>query len=224
MQAAANIIRRLSSGYAIIVIGALVAIVTVLVLGLSLLRPVLLAFAFGGLVLLIPPLVMRDPRAYWLFLLVLSMPFDVSKRTTTWLVQPFDLYREFGMPATGTLSLDFYLTDVILVAMLLPWLARLCLRQDRIYFPKIGYTFVLYLAWALIISLIGAKSFYLSIFEWCREVLYFVAFIYIINNIITRSQLRAVIVGLFVGLAIASGTVISFFDIGIGTEATALSG
>ena len=219
---AASAGRPLSTGLAIIMVGVLVALVTVL--SLTAVRPVLLAFAAGGLVLLIPSLMMRDQRAYWLFLLALSMPFDISKRITTWLVQPWDLYHQYGMPASGTLSLDIYLTDVVLIVMLLPWLVRLCLRQDSLYFPKIGYIFILYLAWALIVSLIEAKSFYLSIFEWCREVLYLLSFLYLINNVVTRSQFRAIVLALFVGLVIASGSVIGFFASGTGTDTQVLSG
>src|SRR5206468_6995104 len=106
---------------------------------------------------------------------------------------------EYGLSASGTLSLDIYATDVVLIAMLLPWLARLCLRRESIYFPKIGYIFILYLAWSLIISLINAPSLYLSILQWCRESLYFLSFLYLINNIITRSQFRAVVLALFMG-------------------------
>jgi O-antigen ligase len=200
----------------------LVALVTVL--ALTLVRPVLLAFAFGGIVLLIPTFVVRDPRAYWLFLLVLSIPFEISKRATTWLVEPWVLEEEFGQSGSGTLSLDFYLTDVVLLAMVLPWLVRLCLRRDSFYFPKVGYIFLLYLAWALIISLITAVSFYLSIFQWCREILYFLSFLYIINNVITRSQFRAVVLALLVGLVIESAAVITLFHLGIGTERFVFSG
>src|SRR5207237_9106804 len=77
---AANPARPLAAGLAMVAIGVLVAVVTVL--GLVLVRPVLLALAMGGIVVLIPTFIVRDERAYWLFLLVLSMPFDVYKRTT----------------------------------------------------------------------------------------------------------------------------------------------
>ena len=214
--------RSLTAGFAVVTIGVLVGVLTLL--SLTLVRPVLLAFALGGLILLIPPLVLQDRRAYWLFLLVLTIPFDISKRTTAWLVQPWDLYREYGMPASGTLSLDFYLTDVVLFVLLAPWFARLCLRRDRLYFPKVAYIFVLYLAWALIVSLLEAPSRYLSIVEWCRQLLYFAAFLYIINNVATRSQFLAVVIALFIGLTIASGSVIAFFTFNIGTETSALSG
>jgi hypothetical protein len=210
------------TGFTIVAVGLLVALVTVL--SLALVRPVLLGFALGALVLLIPPLVMRDPKAYWLFLLVLSIPFDISKRATTWLVQPWDLYRDYGMPASGTLSLDFYLTDIVLFVLLVSWLVRLCLRRDNFFFPNVAYIYVLYLAWTLITSLLQSQSLYLSMFEWCRQFLYFVAFLYLVHNVVTRSQFRAVVGALFIGLTVASGTVIAFFTLEVGTETFAFSG
>jgi O-antigen ligase len=214
--------RPLIAGFAIVAMGVLIALATVL--ALTLIRPVLLAFAFGGIALLIPTFVMRDPRAYWLFLLVISIPFEIHQHTTKWLADPGVLFDQYGLPASGTLALDFYLTDVVLIAMVLPWLVRLCLRRDRLYFPKIGYIFILYLAWALIVSLIEAESFYLSIFEWCREILYFLSFLYITNNVVTRSQVRAIVLALFLGLAIESGAVITMFYLDIGSETSLFSG
>jgi hypothetical protein len=200
----------------VVMIGVFVALGTVLALSFS--GPMKVAFAFGGLVLLVPALVVRDPTAYGLFLLVFSIPMDVHTHTTTWLADPQVLLDQYGFPASGTSSVAIYLTDVVLVAMLLPWLAQLCRRQRTLYFPKIGYIFLLYLAWALIVSLLEAKSLYLSIFEWIREILYFIFFLYIVNNVVTRVQFRAVVLALFVGLVIESGAVITFFNLGIGTE------
>jgi hypothetical protein len=202
--------------------GVLIAGITLS--ALALVRPVLLGFALGALVLLIPPLWMRDPRAYWLFLLVLSIPFDISKRTTTWIVQPWDLYRQYGMPASGTLSLDFYLTDIVLIVMLVPWFIRLCLRKDTFYFPKVASIFLLYLSWTLILSLIQSQSIYLSLFEWSRQFLYFVSFLYLINNVVDKFQIRAMVAALLLGLTIASSAVITFFALDVGTESFAFSG
>jgi O-antigen ligase len=217
-----NSAKSLTAGLAIVIIGVFVGFITVL--GLTFVRPVLLALALGGLIVLIPTFVVRDKRAYWLFLLVLSMPFDVYKRTTSWIVEPYILASQYGLPASGTVSLDVYATDVVLIGMLLPWLARLCLRRSTLYFPNIGYIFLLYLAWALIISLINAPSFYLSILQWCREILYFLSFLYLVNNVITRSQFRAIILALFVGLIIEGGTVITLYRLQIGTETYLLAG
>ena len=214
--------RPLIAGTGIVAIGVLVAIVTVL--GLNLLGFVLLAFAFGGIIALLPGFLVRDPRAYWLFLLVLSIPFDIHKRVTSWAVDPFLLLRQYGPTASGTISLDIFLTDAVLLAMLLPWLAELCLKRERFYFPNVGYLFVFYLVLALIVSLAEAESLYLAICEFCRQVLYFLSFVYLINNVVTRTQLRAIVFALFIGLGIVSGTVIAFFALGIGTETNVFSG
>ena len=215
-------VRPLAAGFAIVAIGILVGMVTML--GLTYVRPVMFALAFSGLVLLIPTVMVRDPKAYWLFLFVLSFLFNVGKRTTTWLADPLVLFHDFGFPALGTLSIDIYPHDVILFMLLIPWLAQFCLRHESLFFPRVALIFVLYLAWALIASLLEAQSLYTSIFEWFRELLYFVAFIYIVNDVVRRSQFRAIVLALFVGLVIAAGSVIAFFDLGIGPETYAFSG
>src|SRR5207237_5469706 len=123
----------------------------------------------------------------------------ISTRLSAWLVDPQTLVDLYGQPASGTVSLDLYLTDVVLIAMLLPWLARVCMRRDTLYFPNIGYLFVFYLAWSLLVSLINAESFYLSMFELSRQVLYFLSLVYLINNVTTRLQFRSVVWAVFLG-------------------------
>jgi len=214
--------RPLVTGLAVAAIGLLVG--AAVMLGMLYVRPVLLALAFAGLVLLIPTVTVRDPKSYWLFLFVLSFLLDVGKRTTTWLADPVVLFHDYGFPSLGTLSIDIYPHDVILMMMLVPWLARLCRRHEAIYFPRVGLIFLLYLAWALIASLLEARSAYLAIFEWFRELLYFVAFIYIANDVFKRSHFRAIVMALYVGLIIASVSVIAFFDLKIGPEDFVLQG
>ena len=213
--------RPLTAGVAIVVIG--VAVAGAAVLGLSLLRPVALAFAFGGLVLAIPTFLVRDPKAYWLFLLVLTIPFEVSKHLTSWIVEPPDLVQDFGLPASGTVSVDLFLSDLMLLTMFVPWLVMLSLKQTRFYFPKVACIFLLYITVALASSLITTTSLYLTMFEWCEELIYFTGFLYLVNNVTTRTQFRAVVLALFCGLTLASGSVITFFALGIGTETYAYS-
>src|ERR1700730_8722888 len=127
----------------IAVIGVLVAARTVS--ALSFLGPLKVAFALGGLVLLVPTLIVRDPTTYGLFLLVFSIPIDISTDTTTELADPHFLLDQYAFQASGTSSVDVYVTDVVLMAMLLPWLAQVCRGRCSLYFPKIWYIFLLYL-------------------------------------------------------------------------------
>src|SRR5260370_42262971 len=153
---AGNSARFLLATLGIVAIGVLVALATDV--GLTVLTPVKLAFILGGVALLIPTMVVEDPTAYWLFLLVLSIPFDISKWLSAWLVDPQTLVDLYGQPASGTTAVELYLTDGVLIAMLLPWLSRICLRRETLYFPQIGSLFVLCIALALLGTLITADS------------------------------------------------------------------
>jgi O-Antigen ligase len=72
---------------------------------------------------------------------------------------------------------------------------------------------------ALLVSLINADSFYLAIFELCRQALYFLSFVYLINNVATRLQFRSAVWAVFLGLIIAASTVIIFFELDIAESA-----
>jgi hypothetical protein len=214
--AQANSNRFRFTTFGIVGIGVLMALATDV--AVSVLTPAKLVFILGGFALLIPTIVLKDPKAYWLLLLVLSIPFDISKRLSAWLVDSDTLVDLYGQPASGTTAVELYMTDIVLIAMLLPWLARICLRRETLYFPKIGYLFVFYLFWALLVSLINAESFYLAIFELLRQGLYLLFFVYLINNVATQLQFRSVVLAVLLGLIISAGTVIVFFELGVGTE------
>jgi O-antigen ligase len=207
--------------FGIVTLGVLMALATDVVL--SQLTPVKVAFILGGFALLIPTVVTKHPKAYWLFLLVVSIPFDISKLLSTWLVDPQSLIDLYAQPASGTIAIDLYLTDLVLVVMVLPWLARVAMRRETVYFPAIGYLFVLYLVWTLLVSLINAQSYYLALFELWRQALYFLLFVYLINNMKTRLELRSVIWAVFVGFIISASTVVAFFYLGYGTKASIFS-
>jgi hypothetical protein len=213
--------RVLFSIFGIVTLGVLLALATDVALSkLSTLRVVLI---LGGFALLIPTVVMKHPKAYWLFLLVLSIPFDISKWLSAWLVDPQSLVDLYGQPGSGTVAIEPYLTDVVLVVMLLPWLARVAMRRETLYFPAIGYLYVLYLIWGLLAASVNAQLFYLALFEFWRQAMYLLFFVYLINNVTTRLELRSVICAVFVGFIISAGSVVAFFQLGYGPEVSILS-
>jgi O-Antigen ligase len=213
---------RLGAGFGIVGVGILLAVATNM--ALTVLSSAKLGFVLGGFALLISTMVVEQPEAYRLFLLVMSIPFDITKSLSLSMVDSQALVKTYGMPMTATIGLDIYLSDVILAAMLLPWLACVCLRRVTLYFPKIAYFFVFYLAWALLVSLVNSASLYLSLFELCRQVLWFLFFLYLINNVSTRLQFRSVVLALFLGFIISAGSVVVFFELGIGTDTVAFVG
>ena len=218
MQSSSATSARLIGGFGIVGLGVLLALATDLAMT-SLTLPKLV-FMLGGFALLIPTIIVEDPQAYWLFLLVFTFSFDINK----WLSSPEasqQLVDTYGMPASGIVGVELFLTDVVLLAMMTPWLARVCLRKERIYFPIIGYFFLLYLAWGMIIALINAASLSLSLFELWRQLLYFLLFLYLVNNVTTPLRLRCVVCAVFLGFIIGAGSVIVWFERGIGTDTVA---
>src|SRR5271166_2136500 len=101
-------------GLGIVGVGVLVALATDM--AVETISPAKLAFILGGFALLIPTMVVKDPKAYWLFLLVLSIPFDITKWASDVQLSQ-SLVDMYGMPM-GSTSLEIYLTDVVLAAML----------------------------------------------------------------------------------------------------------
>src|SRR5207249_11234739 len=74
----------LFGGFGIVALGVLLGFATDV--AANALTPVKGAFVLGGFALLIPTMVLKNPKAYWLFLLVLSIPFDISKWLSAGLV------------------------------------------------------------------------------------------------------------------------------------------
>jgi O-antigen ligase len=177
-----------------------------------------LILVLGGVLVLLPAFIVNDPRAYGLFLAIVTIPIDLAVHTTTWWVSRFTLFEQFGLPASGTLALDLYMNDIVFIVMLLPWLVQVCLKRRDLYVPKIAYVYIIYLAYTIIVAMIEAKSFYLSLFEWMRECLYLLFFIYIVNNVVSRCQFRAVVLALVVGLSIESAVTTTFFVFNIVPE------
>ncbi len=190
--------RALVTVIAPIVVGCIVA--TVAIFTLSAFRPTLIAAAFCGLAVFLPTLVLKEPKLYWLVLFIFSIQFDISKRLTTWMAEPWILFEKYGTPASGNLSIHFYLSDVILFMLMIPWVLKLVRRQERLYFPPLLYLPLAYLGWALFSSLLHAVSLHLSFFEWIRQLLYFVSLVYIANNITSVRYVRGLLFALTAAL------------------------
>jgi len=193
-----------------IVVGCVIAALSTLML--VTLRPILVAAVFCGLAVFLPTLVLREAKLYWLMLFVLSMQFDISKRLTTWMAAPWILFETYGFPASGNLSINFYLSDVILCILLLPWVCRLFLRQEKLFFPALCYLPLVYFGWTAISSLMQAVSLHLSFFEWVRQLCYFLSLVYIANNITSLKHVRGIIFTLTMALLLQASIVLVVFQ------------
>jgi len=204
-----NVQQRLLAVIAPIVVGCGIAAITTIML--VTLRPILVAAVFCGIAVFLPTLVLRETKVYWLVLFVLSMQFDISKRLTTWMAAPWLLFEKYGLPASGNLSINFYISDAILCILILPWVCKLLLRQEKLFFPALCYIPLVYFGWTGFSSLMWAVSPHLSFFEWVRQFFYFFSLVYIINNITSIRHVRWIIFTLTVAILMqASIALIAF--------------
>jgi hypothetical protein len=60
-------------------------------------------------------------------------------------------------------------------------------------------------------------------FELFRQVLWFMFFVYLINNVSTRLHFRSIVLAMFLGFITSAATVIVFFERGIGTDTVAFA-
>ena len=192
-------------------LGLIVAAGVVLVMTQT--RPIFSALALAGLIMFLPTLILKDVKRYWFTLFILSFLFDnISKRLTSGLVDPIELSAMFGIPPNGNLSIHLHLSDLILIAMMIPWLLRVLTHRQRFHFPTIGFLAVGYLLWALFASLTRSESLTLTMFELFHQTVYFVMFLFVVNNIDRRGMVRAVIQACLAVLVLESIVIILMFS------------
>lgn len=151
-------------------------------------KPLLVALPIAGLLLVMPTFVIRDKRQYWLGVFLFALQFEILKNIND------------GLAVIEKLRIDYTLyhftfeiraTDFVLAVLLFYWYTESLLRGRSVYFPRAAWLIVAFFGFCLI-SLISAPSAYLGLVELSRQLKYFVLFLYIVNNIESKSALRLV--------------------------------
>ena len=148
-------------------------------------RPLLVALAIAGLLVLAGSLLFKNAQLYWLTIFVACLQLDVKKNLGD------------GVAVMDALGIDYMQYDFVpeirasdLAMLMLTgiWIFDVVVNKRRFYFPKIAWIAVAYLAWAMLSS-VKAPSAYLSFVELSRQLKFFFVFLYAANNIKTSSTL-----------------------------------
>lgn len=174
-------------------------------------RPTFVGLGLVGLIVLLPTFVTREVKRYWLVLLIISFLFEVGKRLTKGIASPWLLEAKYGMPSSGNLDISIYPSDLIMLLLVAHWFFRIATHKERFYFPKISYFFLAFLLWASISSMIKSVSLYLSFFDLVRQSLYFITYLYISNNLTSKSLLRGIVLGCMIALLLEGTIIIAMF-------------
>ena len=185
--------------------GALIGAVVTVSLALELLRPIALLLA--ALVVLLPALLVRDAKLYWLSVFLFALQFDVKKT----LVDGLDVLRTLQLDAQPWVFVpEIRLSDLPFLALLVLWANDLRLKKARLRVPGISWLTLGFLGWAAL-SLARAPSRYLAAVELLRQCKFFVVALYAANAVESKQTLKRMWLILLLVVLVQGGTTIFRF-------------
>jgi len=187
-----------------IVAGAAVGVTAALLLGNVDLKWIILGI--GGTLLLLPTLVVRNPRLFLLGILVCSLPFEISKNLFKETVDPHAIFEQLGMTPSKAISLAVYSTDLIFASLVMVWLFGVATKRFPLHVPKLAYLFAIWLAWISIWAVFAPYPL-LSALELVRQYRYLIILVFLANVLDSRHTIR-VLLGLLL-LTLAFEAVVS---------------
>ena len=123
--------------------GALIGAVVTVSLALELLLPIALLLA--ALVVLLPALLVRDAKLYWLSVFLFALQFDVKKT----LVDGLAVLRTLQLDAQPWVFVpEIRLSDLPFLALLVLWANDLRLKKTRLHVLGISWLALGFLGWA----------------------------------------------------------------------------
>ena len=179
--------------------GALIAVCLAAMLSSA--RPLTILIVFVGLMAVLPSFIIKDSKLYWLSLYLLLFPLEGGKRISNLDQSSEDLLDTIGLPPTGDLGVKLYPSDFALLALTGPWLFELVRNRGKgMYFPRVSYLFLAYIAWELVGTVLKARYSSLSCAQLVQDFKYFLVYIYAVNNLnrqTVKSVLNVLLVILF---------------------------
>jgi hypothetical protein len=185
--------------------GALIGAVVTVALALELLRPIALLLA--ALVVLLPALLVRDAKLYWLSVILFALQFDVKKT----LVDGLAVLRTLQLDAQPWVFVpEIRLSDLPFLALLVLWANDLRLKKTRLHVLGISWLAFGFLGWAAL-SLAWAPSRYLAALELLRQCKFFLVALYAANAVESKGTLKRMWLILLLVVLVQGGTTIFRF-------------
>jgi O-Antigen ligase len=185
--------------------GALIGAVVTVSLALELLLPIALLLA--ALIVLLPALLVRDAKLYWLSVFLFALQFDVKKT----LVDGLAILRTLQLDAQPWVFVpEIRLSDLPFLALLVLWANDLRLKKTRLHVPGISWLALGFLGWAAL-SLAWAPSRYLAALELLRQCKFFLVALYAANAVESKRTLKRMWLILLLVVLVQGGTTIFRF-------------
>lgn len=163
--------------------------------------PVLLVYAFAGIVVFTPSLIVKNVKLYWLVLFVLAVPLNIRKAGLADPITVANLLDQYGTPAGAMPAPVLRLSDFIFLILLCLWAIRVAQKREPLVITRISWIALAYLAWSAL-SIFVAPIKYLALLELIERVKVLLVFLYFSSNISSPKEIRYVMICLLVGLAL----------------------
>jgi hypothetical protein len=163
-----------------------------------------------GLALVLPALVVKNFRLYWLTIFLLSLQLPISKNLND------------GLAVVNRLKIDYTIwdftfaitaSDLVLLILLAIWANDRLFNGRRLRFPRVTWLAVGYLGICLL-STMGAPSPYLGFVELSRQIKFFIVYLFTVNCLDSKSALRVLAAVAVIILVIQTGMTVTRYETG----------
>jgi hypothetical protein len=183
---------------------------TLVALLLYVTKPALVATLPLALALVLSTALFKNYRLYWFAIFLLSLQFTITKNLND------------GHAVVDELKIDYFIwsftfeitaTDLALLVLLAFWANDCLFHGKKMRFPPVTWLAVGYLGICLL-SLVGAESPYLGFVELSRQIKFFIAYLYAVNCLDSKSALRVLAAVSVIILVTQAGMTVARFETG----------
>jgi O-Antigen ligase len=192
------------------------AIGTLVALALEVTKTAYVGLAPLGLALVLSTVFVKNFRLYWFAIFLLSLQFTISKNLNDGLAVIEGLKIDY---AIQNFTFQITASDLVLLVLLAFWANDSLFHGKPMRFPPVTWLAVGYLGIALLSTVVAASP-YLSFVELSQQIKFFIAYLFAVNCLDSKSAVRVLAVVAVIILVTQAGVTVARFETGYMTPLT----
>jgi hypothetical protein len=189
---------------------------TLVALALYVTKTAYVALAPLGLALVLSTVFVKNFRLYWFAIFLLSLQLTISKNLNDGLAVIEELKIDY---AIQNFTFQITASDLVLLVLLAFWANDSLFHGMPMRFPPITWLAVGYLGIALLSTVVAASP-YLSFVELSQQIKFFIAYLFAVNCLDSKSAVRVLALVAVVVLVTQAGVTVARFETGYMTPLT----